>query len=65
MTTEIRSTDEQRIMDLVARPGTHSIAGIVECRAVLSLAAKGEVRIVSGNITRDGGSGTIVAANAS
>jgi hypothetical protein len=39
------------------------IAGIPECRAALSLVAKGRVRIIDGDITPDGGSGHIAGTS--
>lgn len=50
-----------RLLALVSQHGGQlSIAGIPECRAALDLVGRGLVRVESGSITADGGSGVIV-----
>lgn len=55
------SKDARRLKKLLERRTDNKlyVGGIVECRAALELVAHGEVEIVEGNVTEDGGSGRI------
>jgi hypothetical protein len=51
---------QDKLMGRVAQAGGQlPIAGIIECRAVLDLVAQGRLRIASGEITQEGGSGWV------
>jgi hypothetical protein len=63
MSSSPLSPAAERLLALVSQHGRLSIAGIPECRAALDLVGRGLVRVESGSITTDGGSGVIVDPN--
>lgn len=55
------SKDAKRLKKLLERRTDNRlyVGGLVECRAALELVAHGQVEIVEGTITEEGGSGRI------